>query len=314
MSTVDIYLDAASRANTRRSYAAAIEHFEVQWGGLLPASSDAVARYLAEHAELLATSTLAQRLAALADWHRNHGFADPTKVPVVRKVLKGIRTLHPSRQRQARPLQLDQLKQVVQWLEQQIDEAGALGQSARVLRHTRDRALVLLGFWRGFRGDELARLRIEDVEAVAGEGLVCYLPWSKGDREALGRTYRAPALKTLCPVDAYLAWIAACGLREGPVFRAIDQWGNVSADGLHINSLIPLLRTLLDSSGIAAADRYSAHSLRRGFANWAASDGWDLKSLMEYVGWRDLKSAMRYMEARDPFERLRAANATEDSA
>lgn len=306
MSTVDIYLDAATRSNTRRSYAAAIEHFEVQWGGLLPASSESVARYLAEHAELLAASTLAQRLAALADWHRSHGFADPTKAQVVRKVLKGIRTLHPTRQRQARPLQLDQLKQVVAWLEQQIEQARALGQTARVLRHSRDRALVLLGFWRGFRGDELTRLRIEDVDAVAGQGLRCFLPWSKGDREALGRTYRVPALKELCPVEAYLAWIAASGLRAGPVFRAVDQWGNVGQEALHINSLIPLLRTLLDASGVAAAEQYSAHSLRRGFANWAASDGWDLKSLMEYVGWRDLKSAMRYMEARDPFAKLRA--------
>ncbi|MGL4409202.1 MAG: hypothetical protein ACRCTU_12485 [Zoogloea sp.] len=36
--------------------------------------------------------------------------------------------------------------------------------------------------------------------------------------------------------------------------------------------------------------------MRRGFAGWAHSTGWDLKELMEYVGWRDLKSAMRYMD------------------
>jgi hypothetical protein len=36
----------------------------------------------------------------------SQGFADPTKAPVVRKVLKGIRALHPAQEKQAEPLQL----------------------------------------------------------------------------------------------------------------------------------------------------------------------------------------------------------------
>ncbi|PBP79032.1 hypothetical protein CCL20_25340 [Pseudomonas syringae] len=44
-------------------------------------------------------------------------------------------------------------------------------------------------------------------------------------------------------------------------------------------------------------DPHTSHSLRRGFASWAHSNGWDLKSLMSYVGWRDIKSAMRYIDA-----------------
>jgi hypothetical protein len=37
--------------------------------------------------------------------------------------------------------------------------------------------------------------------------------------------------------------------------------------------------------------------LRRGFAGWARASGWDLKQLMEYVGWKDVKSALRYLDA-----------------
>ncbi|EGH42627.1 Phage integrase, partial [Pseudomonas syringae pv. pisi str. 1704B] len=37
MNDVDRYIEAATRDNTRRSYRAAIEHFEVTWGGFLPA-------------------------------------------------------------------------------------------------------------------------------------------------------------------------------------------------------------------------------------------------------------------------------------
>jgi len=60
------YLDAARRENTQRSYASAIRHFEVEWGGHLPATADSTARYLADHAEQLSINTLRQRLAALA--------------------------------------------------------------------------------------------------------------------------------------------------------------------------------------------------------------------------------------------------------
>src|SRR3546814_20800829 len=48
MSTVEQYLDAATRANTERAYAGATRHFAVDWGGPLPAHADTVARYLAD--------------------------------------------------------------------------------------------------------------------------------------------------------------------------------------------------------------------------------------------------------------------------
>ena len=75
---------------------------------------------------------------------------------------------------------------------------------AAELRSLRDKSLILLGFWRGFRSDELSRLRVEHVEANAGEGISCFLGRTKGDRQNLGSTFRAPALSRLCPVEAYL--------------------------------------------------------------------------------------------------------------
>lgn len=109
MTELDRYLDAATRQNTVRSYASALRHFEVEWQGHLPATPDSVARYLAAYAQTLATSTLRQRLAAIASWHRDHGFVDPTRSPLVRKVLKGIQTLHPGQIKKAAPLQIRRL-------------------------------------------------------------------------------------------------------------------------------------------------------------------------------------------------------------
>lgn len=301
---IDSYLRAATRDNTRRSYQAAVRHFEVEWGGFLPATADSITRYLADYATSLSANTLRQRLAALAQWHIDQGFPDPTKAPIVRKVLKGIRREHPSQEKQAKPLQLDQIRQVALWLDQAAIDAGRADNRPALLRHTRDKALLLLGFWRGFRGDELARLRVEYIEAVRNQGLRCYLPQTKGDREGKGVTFRAPALASLCPVAAYLDWVELVQMREGPVFRSIDRWGHVSEQGLHINSLVPLLRTLFEHAGLPMAAAYSSHSLRRGFANWATSNGWDVKTLMEYVGWKDVQSAMRYIDSADPFAGL----------
>ncbi|WP_282876953.1 hypothetical protein [Pseudomonas peli] len=40
MTDIERYLRAATRDNTRRSYQAAIEHFETHWGGFLPATAE----------------------------------------------------------------------------------------------------------------------------------------------------------------------------------------------------------------------------------------------------------------------------------
>ncbi len=305
MNDLDKYIEAATRANTRQSYRAAIEHFEVTWGGLLPATADSVARYLADHAESLAVSTLRQRLAALAQWHNQQGFVDPTKMPIVRQTMRGIQTLHPAQVKRAKPFQLDQLDQVDRWLAAAIEHAQTTRNAAAELRHKRDRAFLLLGFWRGFRGDELTRLCVEHVEVAPGEGMICFLPRTKGDRQMKGGTFRAPALSRLCPVAAYLDWIATARLDSGAVFRSIDRWGNINDAPLHIDSLVPLLRGILHCAEVTAPELYSAHSLRRGFASWAAANGWDLKTLMEHVGWKNAQSAMRYIDSNDPFNQRR---------
>ena len=197
MKPVDRYLDASECANTRRSYASAIRHFEVEWRGLLPATIDSIARYLAEHAESLSLNTLKHRLAALSRWHQEHGFPDPTKAAKIRQVLKGIRALHPAQEKRAKPLELEILEQTSDWLVQAMAAAVVRGDAGSALRHTRDRALVLMGFWRGFRSDELANLCIEFIEIKPGEGMTCYLPRSKGDRQLEGRRFSCPALSRL---------------------------------------------------------------------------------------------------------------------
>ena len=47
-----------------------------------------------------------------------------------------------------------------------------------------------------------------------------------------------------------------------------------------------------------------------GFAGWANANQWDVKTLMQYVGWRDVQSALRYIDGADPFAAFRATTST----
>ncbi|WJD61551.1 site-specific integrase [Pseudomonas kurunegalensis] len=290
------YLRAARRASTERRYAQAIEHFEAEWGGLLPASSESIVRYLTHYGDQLSSSTLRVHLAALARWHQQLGFSDPTKSTRVRDTLRGIRALHPQPVKQAEALALKELESCITQLESE------LANPARVvrLRAARDQALILLGFWRAFRGDELSRLRIEHIKSRQAQGLELFLPSSKSDRSNQGRVVKVPALKRLCPVAAYEVWLNESGLTEGALFRSIDRWGHIGEQALNANSLSRLLRQVFLRSGVESQG-YSAHSLRRGFATWASENQWSSKALMDYVGWRDVQTAARYVEGDAPF-------------
>ena len=91
------------------------------------------------------------------------------------------------------------------------------------------------------------------------------------------------------------------------MFRRITRRGTLGASGLDVDSVIPLLRRILADAGVNEARTYSSHSLRRGLAGWATANGWDLKTLMQYVGWKDIQTAARYVDAmpddRSPIER-----------
>ncbi|MCO6689648.1 hypothetical protein KMZ27_08155 [Pseudomonas shirazica] len=215
------YIRAARRASTDRRYAKAIEHFEAEWGGLLPSSSETVVRYLTHYGDQLTTSTLRVHLAALARWHQQQGFVDPTKSPRVRDTLRGIQALNPQPVQQAEAFALKELETCIAQLAMELDEPVL----AVRLRAARDQALILLGFWRAFRSDELCRLRIEHIQLRQAKGLELFLPSSKTDRSNRGRVVKVPALKRLCPVAAYEVWLEESRLSEGALFRSIDRWG-----------------------------------------------------------------------------------------
>ncbi len=104
-----------------------------------------------------------------------------------------------------------------------------------------------------------------------------FLPRSKADHGNQDRTYSTPALKRLCLSSAYLDWLSTAGIIDGPVFRCIGRWVGY--------------RRRRSTSTASGCELYGSHSLRRGFSARASASGWNQKSLMSYVRWRDAKSA-----------------------
>lgn len=281
---VNGYLDACWAEATKRAYASDLRDFR-EWGGEIPASAECLARYLADRAPRLAPATLARRLAGIGAAHTVVGFRDPTKDPLLRMVLKGIRRRHGIAQRRALPLDPRRLRQ-------------AWGRSEG-LRGTRDRALVMLGFAAAFRRSELVSLNVEDL-AWSDRGLAVRLRKSKTDQEQASRIVAVPwASQAPCPVRSVEEWLAATGLTQGALFRSIDRHGRLRAR-LHPQSVNLIIKGLARREPLPW-ERVSGHSLRAGFVTAAVEAGADLASIQRQTGHASLDTLAKYIRGVDPF-------------
>lgn len=72
------------------------------------------------------------------------------------------------------------------------------------------------------------------------------------------------------PVVALRRWLDETQINEGPVFRRIDQWGNVDRRALTPQSVNLILKSRCKQAGLDPA-LFSAHGLRSGYLTEAAN-------------------------------------------
>jgi integrase len=148
---------------------------------------------------------------------------------------------------------------------------GALG--------IRDRALLLIGFFGGFRRSELVALDLEHLELRRSK-LAILIRRSKTDQDGVGRTVTIPRLaSSLCAVGALERWLKLRGISAGPLFAAITSHGTVTRKRLSGFAVATIVKRRVAQIGLDAA-QYSGHSLRSGFATAAARAGaatWQIK-------------------------------------
>jgi len=289
------YARQAKAENTLRAYRSDWTHFE-EWcsrQGLapLPAAPATVALYITALAEAgRAVSTIRRRLASISAAHQAAGHQSPTQDMQVKTIWAGIRRAKGTAQRQVAPVVTEHLRAIVGAL--QLDTLAGL----------RDRALLLVGFIGAFRRSELVGLNVEDLTPTA-EGFVVTLRRSKTDQEGEGETKAIPygANAETCPARALRAWLDAAGITSGPVFRAVNRHGQVSARRLSDRAVALIVKRSVEAVGLDAS-RFSGHSLRAGFATAAARAGASERDIARVTHHKSDRVLRRYIRDAQVFD------------
>ncbi|MDR6758755.1 integrase [Mycoplana sp. BE70] len=167
----------------------------------------------------------------------------------------------------------------------------------------RDRAILLTAFASGGRRrSEIANMRVEDL---IYEEPVCALPDDPASPPLpclairLGRTKTTgPDDDTRClmigrPVEALKHWLREARIDSGPVFRRIDQWGNVDRRALTPQAINLILKGRCTKAGLDP-EKFSAHGLRSGYLTEAANRGVPLPEAMQQSQHKSLTQAASY--------------------
>ncbi|UTV41906.1 site-specific integrase (plasmid) [Ensifer adhaerens] len=167
----------------------------------------------------------------------------------------------------------------------------------------RDRALLLTAFASGGRRrSEVAALRVEDLadeDPVQIDPSIPDSPSLPCLAIRLGRTKTTTSdddehvLLIGRPVTTLKRWLQEAEIKEGPVFRRIDQWGNIDRRALTPQSVNLILKSRCKKAGLDPT-LFSAHGLRSGYLTEAANRGIPLPEAMQQSGHKSVTQAARY--------------------
>ncbi|WP_244546939.1 site-specific integrase [Ensifer sp. YR511] len=167
----------------------------------------------------------------------------------------------------------------------------------------RDRAMLLTTFASGGRRrSEVAALRVEDL---VDEAPVRTDPNDANSPPLPCLSIRLGRTKTTTsdddeqvvligrPVVALKHWLEQANVKDGPVFRRIDQWGNIDRRALTPQSVNLILKTRCKQAGFDPA-LFSAHGMRSGYLTEAANRGIPLPEAMQHSLHKSVTQAARY--------------------
>lgn len=167
----------------------------------------------------------------------------------------------------------------------------------------RDRALLLMAFASGGRRrSEVAGLRVEDLvdeepvhadPASSASPLLPCLTINLGRTKTTTADDRVHVVLIGRPVEALKRWIEEARIDAGPVFRRIDQWGNLDRRAMTPQSVNLILKTRIKQAGLDPA-QFSAHGLRSGYLTEAANRGIPLPEAMQQSMHKSVTQASGY--------------------
>ena len=167
----------------------------------------------------------------------------------------------------------------------------------------RDRALLLLAFASGGRRrSEVSGLRVEDC---VDEDPVLADPKNPESARLPCLSLHLGSTKTTTieddanvvligrPVTALKVWLEHARIDTGPVFRKIDQWGNVDRRGITPQTVNLVVKTRAKQAGLDP-QQFSAHGLRSGYLTEAANRGIPLPEAMQQSQHKSVTQAASY--------------------
>lgn len=294
--------------NTRRAYARVWNEFTL-WCQRRRHDPDAadetvIKQYLVwlVRTRELSLATVELNLASIATRERALGHVSPSAYPIVRAYMRGLRRELGRQQKQRTPADLKRL-------------ISGLPTAPEMLA-IRNRALLLLGFYGGFRRSVVVGLDVEDVQETA-VGLRVTITKDKNDQEKAGRKVaisREDRVPDLCPVRAWRAWLDASGLTAGPLFVALDPSGRrlaAAGERLSDKAVWRIVKTTAKRAGLDWTD-FGGHSLRRGYATTAYAAGAPVSAIQEHLGHASSKQTKRYIEDQMADERVSTTQRVQD--
>lgn len=275
-----LVLDSVASPHSRRAYAKALDNF-LGWYGQFPRGPLSKAVVQEYRAELdlagLAASTINVRLAAikkLAAEAADNGLLDPVLAAGIARV-KGAKQLG---------------VRAGNWLTREEARLLLLAPDPQTLKGKRDRALlgVLIGC--GLRRAELAALRMEYLQQREAR-------WILADLVGKGGRLRSVPVANWTKV-LIEDWIAAAGIREGKLFRAVDKadrcWGSGLTEKVVWWTVLEYARPL----GFA---NLAPHDLRRTCAKLCRASGGELEQIQLLLGHASIQTTERYLGTRQNF-------------
>ena len=95
-------------------------------------------------------------------------------------------------------------------------------------------------------------------------------------------------------VTALRRWLAAAGIAEGAVFRAVNK-ASIPGDRLQGAEVARIIKRMAGAAGLPT-DRMSGHSCRVGMAQDLVASGVDMAGVMQAGRWKSPQMPARYSE------------------
>lgn len=256
-----------------------------------PAKPETIVNYINDLADYAKASTIRRRISAISE---NYNASDdhvenPCRAWIVKEALIGLTRLKGTVQKGKTPIYWEEIEEMIHRMD--LSSLQAL----------RDRAVLLLGFMGAFRRSELAGLDVEDIRKYP-QGIVVTIRHSKTDQTSAGQQIGIPYLShsSMDCIHALQEWLTAAGITSGPLFRSFLKNGKVSSRRLSDKSINLIVKKYAASIGLNP-EMYGAHSLRHGFATYAALQGVEERLIMKQTRHRSVEMVRRYINEADLF-------------